>query len=230
MKDEPQPPAPAEKPEDETPASGGGAFAIAYLSVMAVVATLLGSLFFQEPVVSVLQGGSIDRVDEIATKAGRAAEAECARPGTAAATYEAIQDLAQPRLVMSFSAYTPSGLADVLERLEANKIAVRAPYEERGGISAIFRKGADGGPDVLELGGMSKVDDLTAVFMERVIEEGPGMKPGAMMILHHDFKDGGRSTIIAVPAGAREYQAIWPGNPFPTGEVNRIPAVQCRLD
>ena len=232
MKDEPQP----QPPQTETPvdvpqaAPSRSIFGTVYWSGMAVVWGLMASLWFQEPIVSVVQGGAIDRVDAIAQKAGRAAEAECARPGTAAETYEVIRDLAEPKVLFNLAAYTPSGLADVLERLEANKIAMRAQFQETGGVSAIFRKAADGGQDVLELGTMSKIDDLTAAFMERVVEDGPSMKPGAMMVLHYDFKDRMRSTIIAVPAGAEEYQAVWPENPFPTGEVNRIPAAQCRLN
>ena len=232
MKDEPQPqPLQTETPEQvQQGAASSSIFGRVYWSTMAVVWGLMASLWFQEPIVSVVQGGAIDRVDEIAQKAGRAAEAECARPGTAAETYEVVRDLAEPKVLFNLATYTPSGLADVLERLEANKVVVRAPFESESGISAIFRKGAYGAPDVLELGLMSKHDDLTTVFMERVIGEGPGMKPGAMMILHHALKDGLQSVIVHAPAGAEEYQAVWPENPFPTGEVNRIPAAQCRLN
>jgi hypothetical protein len=227
MKDEPQP-----QPQTETPAEVPQAsiFGRVYWSTMAVIWGMMASLWFQEPIVGVVQGDSVGRVEEMAKKAGRAAEAQCAKPGTGAETYEIIRDLAEPKLVFNTAAYTPSGLADVLERLEANKVTVRAPFEAEAGTSAIFRKGADGNGDVLELDVMSKHDELMPVFMERVIEDGPGMKPGTMMILHHDWNDGMQSVIVHAPAGAEEYQAVWPDNPFPTGKVNRIPAAQCRLD
>lgn len=227
MKDEPQP---QSQTQTETPIKAQSIFGPTYWAVMAVIYSLGGAIFFQEPIVGVLQGGSIERVNELATKAGRAAEAECAKPGTGADTYEVIRDLAEPKLIFNNAAYTPSGLADTLERLEESKVAVRKAdgYENR--VSAVFRKGADGRPDTLALGGMSSVDDLTVTFIERVIAEGPGMKPGEMMILHNEWKDGLQSTIVHAPAGAQEYQAVWSDTPFLTGEVREIPPLQCRLD